>query len=126
MKKALEYAESCLINKTEKYKKLMLCGKITKEYMAMLEYIVAAEKGQLPSFNHKKRVIRPDEVREFFCRASLFLNYIENRYRIFIPYHFYCDLIYLRYQIMSQYYGGQHVLSPSTVLSYFKRERAKG
>lgn len=72
-----------------------------------------------------KRVIEAIDVRSFLHRASMLWENLQRRFHIHIKYTWFCQFICLRYSLKRQRGGipGSD-LSPTTVLSYFKRERA--
>ena len=72
-----------------------------------------------------RRVIEALDVHRFLHRASCFLDYLQSHFHIYIKYAWFCQFICLRYSLKRQRGGvpGSD-LSPTTVLSYFKKERA--
>ena len=72
-----------------------------------------------------KKVIEALDVRPFLHRAAQFWDVLNRRFHIHIKYIWFCQFICLRYSLKRQRGGipGSD-LSPTTVLSYFKRERA--
>lgn len=72
-----------------------------------------------------KKVIEAMDVRPFLHQAAQFWNVLKRRFHIHIKYTWFCQFICLRYSLKRQRGGipGSD-LSPTTVLSYFKRERA--
>lgn len=72
-----------------------------------------------------KKVIEALDVRPFLHQAAQFWNVLKRRFHIHIKYTWFCQFICLRYSLKRQRGGipGSD-LSPTTVLSYFKRERA--
>lgn len=72
-----------------------------------------------------KKVIEACEVRPFLHQAAQFWNVLKRRFNIHIKYTWFCQFICLRYSLKRQRGGipGSD-LSPTTVLSYFKKERA--
>lgn len=78
-----------------------------------------------PATKRAKRVIEALDVRSFLHRAAMFWEVLNRRFHIHIKYTWFCQFICLRYSLKRQRGGipGSD-LSPTTVLSYFKRERA--
>lgn len=72
-----------------------------------------------------KKVIEAWDVRPFLHQAAQFWNVLKRRFHIHIKYTWFCQFICLRYSLKRQRGGipGSD-LSPTTVLSYFKKERA--
>ena len=73
----------------------------------------------------ERRIIEAADVHDFLHRASLFLDNLQHHFHIYIKYAWFCQFICLRFSLRRQRGGipGSD-LSPTTILSYFKRERA--
>lgn len=97
-----------------------------KERAVLIEIIRCqqlARSGQAPP----KKIIESADVYSFMAHASQLYERLQRRLHIPLRYEWFCQWLCTKYDIRRQRGGGaQSVLSPYTVLSYFKRERAGG
>lgn len=76
--------------------------------------------------HRKPRVIRYDDVKDFFIYASSVYDSLQCRLHVHLNYHYFCSMLYVRYMFEGRTRAGQRrYLSFISVFSYFKRERGR-
>lgn len=109
---------------------------VLQQQQNVLQQQIISQNQQQPAFSQRlsdeitrpvrvRRVIEALDVHRFLHHASCFLDYLQSHFHIYIKYAWFCQFICLRYSLKRQR-GGMpgSDLSPTTVLSYFKKERA--
>lgn len=93
----------------------------------VLTYIVHREQMDSAGQGPGKTIIECQDVYSFMERASRLFDKLQRRLHISLRYAWFCQWLCTKYSILRQRGGAPGaVLSPCTVLSYFKRERAGG
>lgn len=99
----------------------------TLKERTVLTYIVHREQLDRCGKGLRKGIIRWQDVRSFMEHASRVFDHLQRRLHISLRYAWFCQWLCTKYSFCRQRGGsGGSVLSPCTVLSYFKRERAGG
>ena len=120
MKKSIQDLKESLRKKEEKQQRLH--EQTVKKDIRVLRYLIAKEEEAASPQAPRKRKIPQKQINDFFTRIALFYEDLQRRLNLRITYRCFCRWLCTRYEFESRYHD-RHILSPCTILGYFKRER---
>lgn len=125
LKQRLERTRQRYVRQQERLEVLQAGMQKNRENIEQMEYALQMIE-RFEKEHRKPRVIRYDDVKDFFIYASSVYDSLQCRLHVHLNYHYFCSILYLRYMFEGRARAGQRrYLSFISVLSYFKRERGR-